>query len=221
MNVFVIAFNRLTMLRNLCDHIYATGHEPIIIDNSSSYQPLLDWYDNECLYKVHRMSKNYGHQVFWAAKIKELYPERFYAVTDHDLSLEGVPSDYIGFLLKGLKYNPLVVKAGLSLRIDDLPNNPYANEAKNWEQKFWLSKQDNLGFYSSPIDTTFAVYDSLREFGELPNDRFFSAVRSPAPYVAKHIPWYNTKESIEGDEEEQYYLSQTCTYWAEKFKQLL
>lgn len=216
MKVFIIMKNRLTWPKAMCEFLADTGSEVILIDNASTYQPLLDWYDT-CPYTVHRMEKNYGHLVFWKSGLCNVYTDRFYIVTDHDLDLSGVPHDYADFLMKGLENN--VVKSGLSLRINDLPNNPYAMQAFDWELKFWQTKQDKNGFFNSDIDTTLAVYDRERKFGFPPeSNTFFSAVRSPEPYTARHLPWYLTPGNM--TEEERYYHERTDKYWSGKFKKV-
>lgn len=215
-------FNRLSLPKKMAEFLTNTGCNVILIDNGSTYPPLLEWYKS-CPYKIHFMEKNYGHLVFWKSGLFEQYSERYYVVTDHDLDLTGLPTNYIDILMAGLENNPDVIKSGLSLRIDDLPDNPFAKEAYDWELKFWQTKQDNLGFYKSSVDTTFALYDTERKFSKLPpeSDRFFDAVRSPEPYVIRHCLWYETLESIENNPEEKYYFENTHTYWAGKMKELL
>lgn len=217
---FVIAFNRVTWLRNLCAQLQAAGCQPIIIDNNSDYPPLLEFY-RTTEYKVHRMGSNWGHQILWKSGLINQYDDRHYIVTDPDLDLTGIPLDWPQHLMKGLWNNHSAMKAGLSLRIDDLPDNPYAQEAYNWEKKFWEGKRDVNGFVFADIDTTLAIYDRERNFGDLPNNYFFRAVRADLPYTARHLPWYLTKEKIEANEEERYYHDRTNTYWSQKLKELL
>jgi len=204
----------------MCEYLEATGVRPIIIDNDSTYPPLLDWY-KDCGYKVHRMERNYGHLVFWKSFLINQYSDRFYCLTDPDLDLSKVPHDYADVLMRGLNENPTVTKAGLSLRINDLPQNAYTKKVIEWEKKFWQHKSGI--FYKADVDTTFALYDKQRDFGKLPpeGNKFHWAVRAPEHYTAKHIPWYLTKEKIESSEEEQYYMSQTHTYWSNIFKETM
>lgn len=216
-------YNRLTWPKAMCQFLTNTGSEVILIDNNSTYQPLLDWYD-DCPYKVYRLSENLGHLALWKSGLIDSFDDRYFILTDPDLDLSGVPHDYADFLLKGLENNPNVVKSGLSLRIDDLPNNPFAKQAYEWEKKFWQGRRDGLGFINASIDSTFAVYDRERTWGDFPggspsNDKFFSAVRAPKPYTAKHCPWYLTKEDLETNEEEKFYSSVTNTYWNQKMKE--
>lgn len=220
MNCFVIMFNRLTWPKELCQHLIGAGLTPILIDNNSTYGPLLDWYEGECPYKVHRIDVNCGHQVLWKSGLINKYRDRYYIVTDHDLDISRVPRDFVLQLYEGLNFYPNVIKAGLSLEIKGLPDNPFAREVVGWETKFWETKKEN-GFYLSDVDTTLAMYDRERDFGELPNNKFFSAVRADRPYTAKHLPWYNTPEFLAENEEERYYQEHTSTYWAEKYKELI
>ncbi len=217
MKAFVIMYNRLTWPQALCKRLTEEGCEVILIDNGSTYPPLLEWYKT-CPYKIHYMPEWSGHKSLWLSGIINEYKDEYYLVTDHDLDLSLVPKGFIDFLLQGLKYD--IVKSGLSLKLDDLPDNEYTKEVLSWEGKFWKTERSKEGFYFSDIDTTLAVYARDRvPIGEFDN-RFFSAVRSPQPYEARHLPWYNTPENM--TEEEKYYLSHIAIwgYWSGKFKQI-
>ena len=202
MKAFVIMFNRLTSPKKLCRQLVKGGCEVILIDNGSTYQPLLKWY-KDCPYKVHLLKEG-GHKSLWESGIINEYSDRYYIVTDHDLDLTGVPKDFISVLMKGFE-NPNIVKSGLSLRIDDLPDNEYTKEVIEWESRFWKTRQDNNGFYFSDIDTTLAIYDRER-MPDININQWFSAVRSPAPYSARHLPWYN-EEPLSNEENYYFKLS--------------
>jgi hypothetical protein len=116
--------------------------EVILIDNKSSYQPLLDWYE-VCPFKVYRLNENLGHLSFWLSGISETYKDRFYFLTDHDLDLSQIPDDFVDVLFKGLENPKKPLKSGFSLKIDDLPDNTYANQVRDWEYKFWNSVGKN------------------------------------------------------------------------------
>jgi len=211
-------YNRLTWPMQMAEFLSDTGCEVILIDNNSTYQPLLEWYKT-CPYKVHQLTTNHGHKVVWTADILKEYSDQHYIVTDHDLDISNIPHDYVEMLHKGLSVNPSVIKSGLSLEINDLPKNNYAKQVYDWELKFWQAPVDINGFNQTVIDTTFALYDRSREYPEFPdNNEFFVAVRSPRPYTAIHRPWYLTKESLDNNAEEKYYQLNTSTYWANIFK---
>ncbi|NBP57924.1 glycosyltransferase family 2 protein, partial [bacterium] len=175
------------------------------------------WYE-KCPYKVYRLSENLGHKCLYKSGILNNYKDQYYYLTDHDLDISNVPCDFSEFLFKGLE-NESAIKSGLSLQIDDLPDNPYAKVAKDWEKNYWERPIVKNGFYLAEIDTTFALYDRNREYKDFPNnDNFFRAVRAPFPYTAKHLPWYNTPENI--STEEIYYIKSTGTYWLGHFKNI-
>lgn len=220
MNAFLVMHNRLEWPRKMAEFLSDTGCNVILIDNQSSYPPLLEWYKS-CPYKIHMMDTNYGHLVLWKSGLINEYNDQHYILSDPDLSLDGIPHDYVSTLMRGLTLNPNVIKSALSLEITDLPDNAYAKQAYDWELKFWQTKNKD-GFYRSTADTTFAMYDQDRKWGEFPggnpsNDRFFDAVRSDRPYTARHLPWYVTPENM--TDEEKYYHMRTNTYWAQKYNE--
>lgn len=212
--------NRLTWPKAMCEFLASTGCKVILIDNDSDYPPLLEWYQ-KCPYTLYRLNENLGHLAVWKSGIINGFKDQRYIVTDPDLDLSGIPHDYVEVLMKGLELNPSVIKSALSLEINDLPDNPYAKQAYEWELKFWQTKKKD-GFYHSSTDTTFAMYDKGRKWGEFPggepsNNKFFDAVRSDRPYTTKHLPWYQTPENM--TEEEKYYHERTDRYWSQKFKE--
>jgi len=210
-------YNRLTWAKTLCEFIEGCGHEVILMDNGSTYQPLLDWYSN-CPYKIHFMGNGVYNRGLWDSGL--VGDEKNYILTDPDLDLSSVPKDFAEKLKQGLYNNPDVMKCGLSLKIDDLPQNDYTKEIISWEKKWWEKPQDKNGFYMSDLDTTLALYDSERT-KKFYNDGFFLAVRSPMPYVARHLPWYNTPENV--TEEERYYMNSVIGVrgqWSHIYKKL-
>lgn len=193
-------YNRLTWPKAMAEYLTATGCEVILMDNNSTYSPLLEWY-KICPYKVHRFRKNRSTWVEWIKKILNRYEDRYFILTDHDLDLSLVPHNYAEMLMVGLNSNPNVLKAGLSLEVNDLPSNFFTREVQKHESEFW-EIDAMAGFFLAPISTTFALYD--RERMKLP---FTSAVRAPRPYTAKHNVWYLSKKSLLQNEEEVYYLN--------------
>ena len=217
-NCFIVMYNRLTYPKNMAEFLSDNNVNVILIDNNSTYQPLIDWYDNECKYKVYRLKENLGHKCLYKSGIIDEYKDQYYMLTDHDLDISNVPVDFVDVLIKGFS-NPGIIKSGLSLEVNDLPQNDYAKKALDWEMKYWNRPIDSNGFYESEIDTTLALYDRTREYSGFPeSDKFFQAVRSPRPYTARHLPWYNTPDNI--NDEEMYYINSTETYWLGHFKDI-
>jgi len=142
----------------------------------------------------------------------------YYGVTDCDLGFDGVPKDFCEVLSNHIERTPGILKCGLSIRISDLPDNPYANRYREAEGNNW-NNQDQYGFYSIPVDTTFAIYSKdrtnnlenmWRPAGDpcpdsfLDNGYFFRSHRSPEPYTVKHIQWYADINNL--NDEQQYNL---------------
>lgn len=215
---FVIMYNRLTWPRQMCEWLADNGCEVILVDNGSTYAPLLDWY-GQCPHKVHRLKAQIeqAHKTPWTSGIIGQIPDSHYIVTDHDLDLSAVPSDFLAVLMAGLE-NKDAIKCGLSLRIDDLPDNQLTEQVLKIESAYWRNK-DERGYYLAPVDTTLALYHAQRTRNSTPNS-FFNAVRTPQPYTAAHLPWHLTPETL--TDEEWYYLNSigNTGHWCHSFKRL-
>jgi len=214
---FIIMYNRLTIAKKLAEDLTKAGCEVILIDNNSSYPPLLDWY-TECPYKVHKLNANYRERAFWDSDLFNSYTDEYYIVTDHDLDISDVPLDFVNILRQGLINNKDIVKCGLSLDLDSLPINTYTREIRNFEGKYWVDKDDN-GNFKAGVDTTLAMYNRNRQPDGWGNgDNFFQATRLPKPYSAKHVPWYLNEKSLQDDPEELYYHTHCNNQWSTIFK---
>lgn len=208
MKVFILNRDRLTTTRRMAEYLVANvdGAEPIILDNASTYPPLLEWYNgqwyhgHQCPVPVIRSQRNGGPRCLWEDPLfrKHLPPEdEFYAVTDSDLDLSGCPYDVLEVLSAGLYLHQELCKCGLSLRIDDIPDEfPHAEQVRSHEKQFAVDELDDL-FFKADIETTFAVYRSWPCV-------YGPSARARAPYQAKHVPWYITPKTI--TEEERYYI---------------
>ena len=214
--VYITVHNRLTFTRGMVEYLLACpGIKPIIVDNASSYPPLLDWYScGGCPVQVIRRATNGGPRAAWEHFGLDEYA--YYAVTDCDLDLSRCPIDLVQHLIKGLVKHPAYCKAGLSLALDDLPSkSPLYQEIHDIEDKYW-SKPLDSEWFDANVDTTFAVYR-----GFAAPCLYGPALRSGAPYTARHLPWY----TLPGQEtpEEIYYLDhlefQSGLYWSVRQKE--
>ena len=210
-------FNRLEMLKRLIAGFISRGYHNIyIIDNASTYPPLLEWYMS-CPYTVYRLNRNIGHLSIWETGLYKQFTHSYFAYTDSDLEIcPECPDDFMEKFVAILRRHPSALKAGFSIRIDDIPDCfSHKKEVQEWESQFWL-KLDDPDAFKAPIDTTFAVYKPFFK-GEIIdfNHTYF---RAAPPYSVRHLPWYLDSANL--SEEEQYYLEhiKTSTHWSEKEK---
>lgn len=208
--IFIISFNRLSYLKKIVDMLESKGYFNInIIDNCSTYPPLLSYYEN-IPYPVIRMKDNLGHMAFWKSSLFDEYRDSFYVVTDPDvIPIEECPDDFMQVFFTYLKKYPFLRKVGFSLKLDDLPKDGVlAQEAITWEQQFYKDKIGNLPAYYAGIDTTFALYAPDKFYKD---KDFLRGLRMAYPYEARHLPWYKTKDDV--SEEDVYYSAHKTNGW--------
>ncbi len=224
MTIFIMNWNWLEWTKKQAEFFTNCGHTVIIVDNCSTYPPLLEWYKT-CPYKVistNGVELSTYNRFIWEMNLPDIHTsDNYYAVTDSDLGFEGIPKDFCEALVSDIERSEGILKSGLSIRIEDLPVNEYANRYREAEKNNW-SHQDAHGFYGIPVDTTFAVYskdrcknlDSMwRPSGDpvpesfLDNSYFYRSHRSPEPYTVQHLPWYMDIDNL--TQEQQYHLKVT------------
>ena len=203
--VIITSFNQLEYLEKLIDFLLARGFSNVvIIDNNSTYKPLLDYLDSiQNKVKIHRLKKNYGHLVFWKRyDLFVKYGKGYYVVTDPDIvPLESCPEDFMVKFQSILLQNKKRMKVGFGLQIDDIPlSNPNREKVISWESKFWKTKVSD-GVFDADIDTTFALY---KPFYHRKNKKFKTALRTDYPYVAIHGGWYIDVNNL--SEEQAFYF---------------
>jgi len=210
-NIPIVILNkdRVTPLKLLVEALRRRNYNNIIIiDNESTYAPLLEWYNTseinvfynnipKTLYDTgtfYRLAYELGHPQF-VDIVKD-----FYVFTDSDVIPEDdTPTDFIDHMVE-LCGELNSHKIGLGLRVDNLPETSYTNSVREIESQYWMNKIIHNGFelYQAPIDTTFAVYH--------PNTKpiWGHGFRMGGSYVAKHMPWYYDINNL--PEDELYYL---------------
>lgn len=197
----VIINNRdlLTWTRAMVDKIKTLDGvgDIYIIDNASTYQPLLDWYETKpCeIIKV----DNLGHTAPWLCGLVDKLGIP-YVVTDPDLGLDDLPNDTLIKLNEKLTLMPHLNKIGLKLDWESITEkSPYYNHLQSYEKNRWgSSRLENDVFVDVHIDTTFALYNV--------NHYFIGGGSLPSPYQAKHHPWEFTHEERNNNEEFSYYI---------------
>jgi len=203
--IIIINYNRLADLKILVNFLLQRKHKNIvIIDNNSTYPPLLGYYKEiENSVTIERMSKNYGHMVFWENKeLYKKYSEGYHIITDADIiPNKNLPLNYVQQLIDILDKNKNVTKVGFALKIDDIPDfYQHKQKVLDWEKKHWENTiRDNL--YLNELDTTFAIYPPHYQY-DLFN--FYFAIRVAGDFTAKHNGWYIDDKNL--TEEEEYYF---------------
>lgn len=213
--ILINNYNRFDKLLTLIDGLTGRGYNNIwIIDNGSTYPPLVEWYKT-CPYKVLLLNENVGHLSIFKTGLYKAFYNSYYAYTDSDLEIcPECPDDFMEKFISLFKRYPRVIKVGFSLKIDDLPDVfVHKHEVVEWESQFWR-KEVESGVYDAPIDTTFAVYRPWF-IGGIVNFKD-KHLRVGPPYVMRHLPWYIDEKNL--SDEDRYYLSTiaTSTHWSEK-----
>mgnify|MGYP000433420217 CR=1 FL=1 len=198
-NVFIISYNRLTYLKKLVDWLVKADFKKIhIVDNASTYLPLLKYFEKTKA-KVHRLEKNWGHLAVWeCGKFEAILKKENYIVSDCDvLPVEECPLNVTSYFKKILDQYSSFTKVGFGLKIDDLPEKyVFRENVLKWEKQFW-KKKIAPGLYEASIDTTFAFYRP----GIFPDEKkWWKAIRTDAPYLARHLPWYEDSNDLSAEE---------------------
>jgi len=192
---------RLSTTRQLYKDLTRLGYTNIIIlDNRSTYQPLLDWYksmkDKPNL-TIELLDENFGHKALWKSNyINKLKKFPYICYTDSDLELNAnTPKNFVD-VLKSLSKEYKFDKVGLAIKIDDLPDNFMGRTIRQTEAIYWIKKIQHRKYelYQGMIDTTFALFD--------PNVPFnYQALRIAGDFTCLHKPWYLDFANLSKEEE--------------------
>lgn len=200
--IFIIAKDRKSYLEILIERLCSDGLKKIIvIDTGSTYGPMLDY---QATLKQRRIQvlrvipKGLPHRVLWDNDILSdtgCKGVRF-VLTDCDVVPDAACPVHWLFRLDFLLTKHNVIKAGLGLRLDDLPDHyDKKQQVLEWERK-WNTIKIEDDVYSAQVDTTLALYK--------PNESAMEpALRTGHPYLARHLPWY--EDSKNPSEELQQY----------------
>lgn len=203
--VYIIVYNLLHFTKRTVEQLMRYTKNIHIIDNRSVYPELLEYYEKEYKFYIHKMGINYGHTV-WEKQLLWQMP-RYFAITDPDLEFnDGLPLNFLEQLCRLTdKYKK--GKCGFALDLSDAhlfyqDNNYFARYSiENWEKQFWHKKiinSDGYELYDAQIDTTFCVVNRAYLNG-------LDAMRVGGVFVCKHIPWYvDWHNKLSGEEWEFY-----------------
>ncbi len=213
--VIINNYNRIIYLQKLIDWLEKAEMRNIyIIDNASTYPPLLDYYKNT-KHIVIQLKANIGYKALWDTSIHLWFKGLPYIYTDPDiLPIAECPLDAVKFLQDTLNKYKDITKVGFGLQLDDIPDYyPNKSDVIKWEIKFWDEPiSENL--YKADIDTTFALYraNSVKQ-------QWGKTLRTRGKYMARHLPWYENPDTV--TEEELFYRKETVwSSWYPKLNKL-
>lgn len=220
--IFINCRDRVTDLRELVAWLELAEYERIILlDNDSSYPPLLDFYE-ETPHEVVKLNENLGSRSIWRAGL--VPSDEYWVYTDPDvIPIEPCPPDVLKFLYELLQVH-VHPKAGLGLYLEDLPETFLH---LRWEQDLvaprrllgsyqplWRAPTVGgaaVSVYDSLVDTSFALWRPGVQ-------HTLVGLRTGLPYQARHMPWYRDSDP---SEEERYYLDRAMkgpfgSSWAQR-----
>jgi len=193
----------------------AEGHEVVFVDNESTYPPLLEYYKTQ---QVRYLGVNLGASGPW--HLPDISKSRVpFVVTDPDLDLSTIPSDWDSVLLWGLKELSTHSKCGFSLEDTGVPStNPssWLDEfGTTGNPKYWDPRIETAGpkcsYFAYPIDTTFAVYRPGVPFR-------IDGHRTGRPYTARHLPFHLVVHVDEKESSFQIPLNDELLYYFDHAK---
>lgn len=190
-------FNRLSSTRHMYEFLKNRGFTHItILDNASTYPPLLDWYATLPAAEVVRFAQNLGpHSLFSSGYIRQLVNSEWTVYSDSDLELNPLMPDDFLEIMQSLLIKYQEKKIGLALRIDDVPPGCYRNcftGSIEWEKQFWEHELEK-DVYRALVDTTFCL---LRH----PREHDLQALRIAGNFTARHLPWYQDYAALTAEE---------------------
>lgn len=209
--------NRYTYLLELIDFLEKSQCKNIIIlDNDSTYPPLLEYYKNTP-HKVIHLGRNMGYMALEHSVLWKSIRNDYFVYTDPDVvPIRECPKDFMKHFFYVLKKSPLITKIGFSLKIDDLPDcYSKKDEVIKWESRYFKASK-YPDFYDAKIDTTFALH---RPWSYISSKGQYKHFRSVYPYEARHMPWY---ENTSNPTQENEYYKEHATiagFWTNDFKQ--
>lgn len=187
--------NRLTTTRRMVEHLFMLNPEEqiVILDNDSSYPPLLSWYEEiKSAVEVVRV-QNFGHNALWHIGLYQRLGE-FFVHTDSDIELDPeMPVDWKRIMLDLiLKYD--INKVGLAIRVDDIPEHyAYKQQVLRDQERCWLQEAED-GVYWADTDTTFALQ---RNTGE----NMYESLRiAKTGFKSRHTPFYLDLNGLTSEE---------------------
>lgn len=197
--IFINCHNRLHSLQRLVDWLLGAGYRRIyLLDNVSTYPPLLAYYETICQdprVTLVKLPRNFGYRALWHSGILHQLDIRTpYVYTDPDvLPVEDCPKGLVARLYQVLRRYPFIDKVGPGLMVDDVPEGVDVQVERSYCH---VPVEEEVFF--APCDTTFALYAPLYYYTN------FMSLRTRGRLLLRHLPWYLDRAHL--PEDEQYYV---------------
>jgi len=218
--VLIINYNRCQTLMQMVDWLQnlEDAVSIIIIDNASTYPPLLQYYDciNYPNVQVMRFEKN--HRLKKMIAISQTMQQfDYYVITDSDLTpYHDTKGDILSRMKAMLEKYKDINHVGASLAIHDLPDHyPLKEAVESWESQFW-DKPREEGVFDACVDTTFGMYRGDSYAMEL-----YPALRLGKNYSLKHADWYLDPLNISAEGRHLMDVSTNVSTWNTRLKNAL
>lgn len=197
--IYLTNMNRFTTCKKMVEDLFKlNGNSKIsIIDNASTYPPLLEWYEEiKKDVNIIRNPTNLGPWTFFYGGNYSTIPDEYYIYSDADLELNpNMPYNWQEIMLECI--NKYQRKASLVLRTDDIPDDyEFKDKILNHQSVCW--------YESGEPDVYRAITDMTFSMDKKSNGHRYESMRLGGNFACRHIPWYVDLKNI--DEEEKYYL---------------
>ena len=215
--VLIVNSNRCQTLMQMVDWLLQLDDAVsiIILDNASTYPPLLNYYDSLDYpnVQVKRFKKNHKLNKLTAIS-QTLQQYQYYVLTDADLvPYAETKINILGRMKMMLEKYQDVNHIGASLGIDDIPDHyPLKNAVQKWEGKFWTHPREE-GVFEACVDTTFAMYRSNSYVME-----FYPSLRLGKNYSLKHVDWYVDPSNLSHENEYNMAATTNVSTWNTRLK---
>jgi len=213
MTAVVIGYNQYTFIKNMVGQLEKYTSDIVVIDNASTYQPLLDYYANDFKYTLLKQKVNDGPGVYSQGRIQKIVGD-LYILTDPDLQFNpNLPENFIREFIDIMnEFGASRVGFALFIDSDDIRTDITFNgrSIKDWESQFWqnqliYSPNPNIELYNASIDTTFCLINRRLKYPH---------IRVAGDYTCFHIPWYKNFQHLLAKGEYQSYLNNNIsTNW--------
>lgn len=194
--IFINSRDRVEPLQRLIGWLQRAGYKNIhILDNKSTYPPLLSYYEEIIKQGVNvwPLNVNFGHKALWESNILNILQiDSPYVYTDSDVVPDDdCPHDILSIMANILARRLYLKKVGLSLHIDDIT---YYNSDFIRKVEGDMRHIHTLDGYFQSTDTTFALYRNWHHYS------LRESIRTDDNLMGRHMPWYYDFDNLPADE---------------------